>query len=117
MAVTPAGIIQAIRAVDTADVRTEVAELQGYSRGEINRIAPGAPDPVKDMAVIALVGYLYDAPKSAADMAYSDAILYSGAGAMLGPYRLHGDAAPAAGFLTWAGQQLAWGGLQIRWSE
>ena len=94
MAVSPAGIAAAIRAVNSPDVSAEVAELQAYARTEVERIAQTAPRAVRDMAVIAIVGYHYDAPTSAADMSYSDVLLYSGAGAMLEPYRLHGKVGP-----------------------
>ena len=82
-------VARSIRAVVSPDVTAELIDLLAYASGEVTRIAPNAPDPVHNRAAIAVVGYSYDRPTAAREMAYANVIRNSGAGAMLLPYRTH----------------------------
>ena len=86
---TVSDVSRSIRAVDSADVTEELADLLAYASIEVTRIAPLAPDVVHNRAAIAVVGYLYDRPTAGREMAYANVVRNSGAGAMLLPYRVH----------------------------
>lgn len=85
MALTVAELAAAIRVGTSAAETAEVTRLKAYGETEINRFADGAPNEVKDEALVRIVGYLYDAPTTA----YANAVQNSGAAAMLLPYRVH----------------------------
>ena len=61
-----------------------------YADVEVQRIAPDAPDAVHNMAMVQIVGYLFDQPGAAANAGYANAVRNSGAGRMLLPWRVIG---------------------------
>ncbi len=87
--VTVAEVARSIRAADSTEVTAELTALLAYATQEVTRIAPSAPDPAHNRAAIAVIGYIYDRPTAAANMAFANVLRNSGAGAMLLPYRSH----------------------------
>ena len=91
MAVTATTLAQAIRAsVDapTGAVLADVTRILAYCNATIDKHAPNLPEPVKDMAIVQLAQYLYDAPVAERSRPQS-ALANSGVKAMLAPYRVH----------------------------
>ena len=89
MAVTNQQLYEAIRAGAGAPVGTaldDMNRLLAYCNAAVERYASVAPEAVKDMAVIQLGQYLYDAPIAARRNA-SNALSESGVRAILAPYR------------------------------
>ena len=60
--------------------------LKGTAEAHVNLNAAGAPNYVKDEAVIRMAGYLYDSPPAARRDSYANAYVNSGAGALLLPW-------------------------------
>ena len=82
-------VMRSIRAVDSPAVTAELTDLLEYASGEVERIAPLAPDAVHNRAAISIIGYIYDRPTAGRGLAYANATRNSGAGSMLLPYRVH----------------------------
>lgn len=90
--ITPADATLAIRAAAAADaIDPTVATVIGYlfkaASAMVLDHAPKAPDEIHDVALIRLVGWLYDSDP--ADPAVGRALLVSGASAVLAPWREH----------------------------
>ena len=64
MAVTidRAGLINALRLVESAPITAEIDRLLEYCTEAITRVAPVAPDTVHNQAMVQLVGFLYQHP-------------------------------------------------------
>ena len=95
MAVTIAELSKAIRATTddpTGTILADVTRLHGAGMALIDRYAMSAPDGIKDLALIQLAQYLYDAPVAQRRFTTS-ALRESGASALLSPYRAHRAAA------------------------
>ena len=69
-----------------AEVSTVLQAMKAWSDLAIDRAAPNAPEAYQDMATIVLVGYVYDRPNSPRGSQYANALLNSGALAILKPY-------------------------------
>ena len=50
--------------------------------------APTAPEPVKDLAIIRYVGYVFDAPLAASNMTFANILVNSGAASILRDWRV-----------------------------
>ena len=61
-------------------------ELLEYCETEVNSVAPGAPETVKDRATIQLAGYINDQPDAPAGSGYANALRNSGATSVLSRY-------------------------------
>lgn len=70
----------------TPEIRTQLERLLTWATLTVNRNAPKAPDIVEEMAIIALVGYMYDRPSSWKRFSFSNVWLNSGAASMLKPW-------------------------------
>ena len=96
----PAGLSgegrDAILVVDNDPVALLPARAAWASAEVVRRTVDDCPDDVHNMAVLALVGYLYDAPPSAAGGGYAHAWANSGAVFILRPY-LHRRAVEIGG--------------------
>lgn len=91
MAVTVQELFEGIRAGVGEPEGTALADMNrilAYANEAIRIYASAAPEAVKDMAVIQLGQYLYDAPV-AARRSPANALAESGVWAMLSPYREH----------------------------
>ena len=91
MALTVGQLAVHIRAAaDAASVPAEVSTVLGAMKAwgdlAIERAAPSAPEAYRDMALIVLVGYVYDRPNAPRGSQYSNAMLNSGASSILKPY-------------------------------
>ena len=53
---------------------------------QVDKVAPSAPDSVKELAIVQYGAYLHDMPVGRHD-AYADAFVHSGAGAILARWR------------------------------
>ena len=103
MAVTVQQLYEGIRAgvgAPTGVLLTDVTRILAYANEAVRQYAADAPESVKDMAVLQIGQYLYDAPV-AARRSPANVLSESGAWAMLAPYREHravvlGDVAAAA---------------------
>lgn len=91
MAITlsAADVAAQIRVGDSTEELLLVGTRFAYASAEVVRIAEDAPDAVHNMAVVQIVGYLFDQPTAATGDNYANAVRYSGAGRMLFPYRVH----------------------------
>lgn len=106
MAVTVQDLFEGIRAgvgAPTDVALRDMTRILAYAQAAVDRYADDAPEAVKDMAVIQIGQYLYDAPISAR-RSPSNVLAESGAWAMLQPWRDHravvldvGDAAAGPG--------------------
>ena len=72
----------------TGTALTDATRLLAYCNAAIDRHAPGVPDAIKDVAIVQLGQYLYDAPVAEQTRPQS-ALANSGVRAMLAPYRVH----------------------------
>ena len=109
MAVTAAQLAVAVRAdPNDADVIAQMTRILSVADTAVRRFAPGAPENVRDEAIVRIVGYVYDMPTvPGPGFRVSDSALRgSGAAGWLAPYRVHrvgvdaavsGTAAPDAG--------------------
>lgn len=91
MAVTTQQLYEGIRAgtgVPTGTALADMTRILEYANEAIRRYAPLAPESVKDMAIIQIGQYLYDAPVPAR-RSQSNVLNESGARALLAPYRTH----------------------------
>ena len=79
----------ALRLGETAEETAEATRLLSYSTTAVIKYAPSAPDVIHNEAVIRLAGYLFDAPTASAAGRYANALRFSGAAAILLPYRIH----------------------------
>ena len=89
VSVSVSDVARSIRAVVSPDVTAELADLLAYASGEVQRIAPLAPDAAHNRAAVSICGYIFDRPTSGRETAYANVVRNSGAGAMLLPYRAH----------------------------
>ena len=83
------GLLRSTRAVDSAEVRAELAELLEYATVEVVRIAPTAPTAIHNRAVVMVVSQLYDRPTSTRGTGHANVLRNSGAQSVLLPYRAH----------------------------
>ena len=60
-----------------------LTRLLGVADAHVDLLAPDAPDPVQDEAVVRMAAYLYDQPPVGRRDSYSNAYVNSGAGALL----------------------------------
>ena len=79
-------LAEAIRA-DESD--PTLARLLQVAEFMIERLAPVAPSDVQDQATIQFVGYLFDRPFTSRGKGFSNALVNSGAAALLLPWRVH----------------------------
>ena len=75
-----------------------LTRLLGVGQAFVELRAEGAPDPIKDEAVIRMAAYLYDQPTAGAEGRFSDAWRNSGAAALVARWVIQrlGDAAAEA---------------------
>ena len=88
MAVTVSQFAYAIQAsADGTNLLPELSErlsrLLGTATATVDLLAPGAPDDVKDSAVISMAGYLYDQPPAGRLSSFANAFTNSGAGSLV----------------------------------
>lgn len=91
MAVTVAELSKSIRATTddpTGTILADMSRLHGGCTVMIDRYAMTAPETVKDLALIQLAQYLYDAPPAQRRF-NTNALRESGAASLLSPYRSH----------------------------
>ena len=91
MAITIAELSKAIRAsVDdpVEPILSDVTRLFNACTAIVERYAPTAPVAIKDLAIVQLAAYLYDAPSNQRRFTTS-ALRESGASSLLSSYRLH----------------------------
>lgn len=72
----------------TGTALADATRLLAYCNAAIDRHAPGLDDAIKDMAIVQLGQYLYDAPVAERARPVT-ALANSGVKAMLAPYRAH----------------------------
>ena len=101
MAVTAAQLAVAVRADPAdADVLAQMTRILSVADTAVRKFAPGAPENIRDEAIIRIVGYVYDLPTvPGPGFRVSDSALRgSGAAGWLAPYRAHrigvSDASP-----------------------
>ena len=98
--ITAAEVAAQIRVGDTEEELALVTRRYAYAMVEVERIAPTAPDAVHDLAIVQLVGYLFDQPGAGVRDNYANAVRSSGTGRMLLPWRIvdlgYADAVDAA---------------------
>ena len=87
--VTVAQVIDAIRAGNSDAEVKEVERLLGFATAVVTEHAPGAPDVIANEAAIRMVGWMFDAPNAAGQSTFANALVSSGAGSILLPYRTH----------------------------
>ena len=87
MAVTLGQLAAALRLTDGSDpVEPQLSiltRLKGVADAHVEKVAPDAPDTIKDEATIRMCGYMYDAPPAAGGDRYANAWRNSGAGALV----------------------------------
>ena len=89
MAVTLIQLSAALRIGDGVTAPEEpiagiLNRLLGVADAFVERIAPDAPVPIQDEAVVRFCGYLYDMPGSPSGDRYANAWANSGAGSLVG---------------------------------
>ena len=72
----------------TGAVGTVLARVLRTSVAMVETYAPGAPEAIRDEAVVRLAGWLYDSDPSGATAGGPQALRSSGAASLLGPYRI-----------------------------
>lgn len=82
---TAAELGTAIKSESTADV----TRLLTVATARVEKSAPGAPVEIQNEAVRLLAGYLHDRPNWPEISAGQSAYVYSGAAALLKPWRKH----------------------------
>ena len=85
---TQAELSAALRLGASAEENAQATRLLAYASVAVTKHAPGAPDEVHSEAAIRLCGYLYDQPTAGRGNSYGNALRYSGAAAILLPYRI-----------------------------
>ena len=89
MALTVEVLVRSLRLdANDADQLAEAARLLESTLEMVQRHAPAAPTAIKDEARLRLAGYLYDAPAAPEGGGIRSPLLYSGAAALLTPYRV-----------------------------
>ena len=95
MAVTisAAELAAALRVGSSTEETAEVTRLLAYCTEAISKnlgdAYADAPEVIVNEAVVRLAGYQYDRPYAPRGMGYAKALVNSGAGAILLPYRVH----------------------------
>ena len=87
--ITADALRDALRLAETAEETAEVTRLLGVASEAVTKYAPDAPEATANEAVVRMAGYMLDAPLAPRGGGYADALFYSGAAALLGPYRVH----------------------------
>ena len=87
--ITVSQLAAAIRVGSTTLETAQVTRLLNVANTLVNEFASGAPEAIKNEAIVRVVGYLYDSPTTSKDGGYSNVLSNSGAGALLLPYRVH----------------------------
>ena len=86
--ITQAELSAALRLGASDEENVQATRLLAYASTAVLKHAPGAPDSVHNEAAVRLAGYLYDQPTAGRGNSYGNALRYSGAAAMLLPYRI-----------------------------
>ena len=89
MAITIDNLVNALRLEGTAAEIEQLNRILNYAMTAVENLASGAPDAVKDEAIVRISAYAYDRPLVAKGTAYADVIRNSGAASALLPYRSH----------------------------
>ena len=79
----------ALRLGDSVEESAELRRLLAFCTLAVEKHAPDAPDLAHNEAAVRLAGYLFDQPTAGRGMAYANALRFSGAQAMLLPWREH----------------------------
>lgn len=87
MALTVAQLRTAVRAGDSTEETEILTRLLAVGNEVVGRYAAGAPDTVKEEAVIRFAAYLFDQPNVSRGAGYSNALRHSGAQALLSEWR------------------------------
>ena len=87
--VTAAELAAALRLGDSTEETAEAARLLSYATTAVTKHAPDAPDAAHNEAAIVLAAHLFDKPTAARRDSYSNSLRFSGAAAILLPYRVH----------------------------
>ena len=97
---TAAQLAAALRLGDSTEETAEAIRLLDYTRRAVFKHAPEATDTIHNEAAIRLAGYLFDQPNAGRGMSFAHAGRFSGAWAILLPYRIHraGSAGEAVTF-------------------
>ena len=82
---TVAELGEAIKATDSPDL----ARLLAVATARVEKAAPGAPETVQNEAVRLIAGYLHDRPNWPEISGGMSAYIYSGAAAVVKPWRVH----------------------------
>ena len=69
-------------------IRSILSRYLGVGAALVELLAPGAPEPIQDEAVIRLAAYLYDSPPAASGSGFSDAWRNSGASGLVQRWRV-----------------------------
>ena len=64
-------------------IASQLTRLLGVANAQITKVASGAPDEVKDEAVIRFAGYLFDQPTASRGESYANAWRNSGAASLV----------------------------------
>ena len=86
---TLAQLTAALRLGDSAAETAEATRLLAYVYAAVPREAPDAPAVISNEAAIRLAAYLYDQPTTSQGDLVANALRFSGAKAILLPYRSH----------------------------
>ena len=101
--ITAADLAAALRVGSTSEETAMITRLLAYCTEAISKhlgaAYADAPEVIVNEAVVRLAGYSYDKPYAPRGMGYAKALVNSGAGAILLPYRVHraGSTAEAEG--------------------
>lgn len=69
-------------------IRSILSRYLGVGAALVDLLAPGAPEPIQDEAVIRLAAYLYDSPPAASGSGFADAWRNSGASGLVQRWRV-----------------------------
>ena len=91
--ITVASLAAALRLGDTAEEIEQVTRLLSYTTEAVSKHLGASyattPETILNEAVIRLSGYLFDKPYTTGGVGFADALRFSGAGAIMLPYKLH----------------------------
>ena len=91
--ISVAELAAALRLGDTAEETAQVTRLLAYTTQVVSKHLgteyASTPETIANEAAIRLAGYLFDKPYTTGGVGFADALRFSGAGAIMLPYRLH----------------------------
>ena len=91
--ISVADLAEALRLGDTAEETAQVTRLLAFTTEVISKHLgnqyTSTPEVILNEAAIRMSGYLFDKPYASGGISFADALRFSGAGAILLPYRLH----------------------------